>query len=183
MRDCYDHLIIGIEILRVEVARCAIVNLATALVTILLLYLVQLILDNLLAKFLIGQDCIIVLYLAHEFIILCMQLVLLNACKLCQTHLDNCSSLNLRESETFHKCSSCISRRLGSLYQAHNLVDVVRSNYQAFYNVRTLFGLTQFILGTTDNDLMTVFHEAAYALLQREKLRTATYKSNTVHAE
>ena len=183
MRDCDDHLVIGIEILWVEVARCAVVNLTTTLITVLILNLIKFVLDDLLTELLVGKDSIIVLNLAHELLVLGMQLVLLDSGKLSKTHLDNCGSLNLAEVEALHEGSPCIGRRLGSLDKTYHLVDVVRSDDQALNDVGTLLGLAELVLCTADNHLMTVLNEVADAVLECEQLWTSLYKSNTVHAE
>ena len=57
-----------------------------------------------------------------------MQLLLLQACELCQTHVDDGLGLNLVEVEANHQVLSGLLGRLAGLDDVHDLVNIVRSD-------------------------------------------------------
>ena len=72
----------------------------------------------------------------------------------------------------------------------HHLVDIVAGNDQSLEDMSALLGFVQIELRTADCHLMTVIHEIADALLQREQLRAklqmvvlARHQRNAVHSE
>ena len=74
--DGHHHLVVGIEVLGVELVGVG-HDFRAAHVTELLLHFQQFVLDDLAAQVVVGEYLVEVLYLLHQFVILGMQLVLL----------------------------------------------------------------------------------------------------------
>ena len=86
MRDGYDDLVVSIEVLGIELF-CAGKNLCTTLVAKLILNLDEFVLHYLTAKLVIGKNLVVVLDLLHQLVVFCMQFLLIQTCKLSQTHI------------------------------------------------------------------------------------------------
>ncbi len=124
MRNGDNHLIVSIEVFRIEVFR-SVYDFRTALVTVLLFHLEQLILDNLLAKLVVHQNFLEVSNLLHQFLIFVVQLVLHQSGKLSQTHFNDSSGLNFSQFEASHQVVHRLVRSLGSTDDTDNFVDIV----------------------------------------------------------
>ena len=70
-----------------------------------------------------------------EFVELCMQFVLFQACQLTQTHVHNLACLNLVEVESSHQVVHRFLWTLGCTYDVYHLVDVVAGNDETFEDV------------------------------------------------
>ena len=137
MRNGDNHIIISIEILRVELLSRE-DNLRTALVAILLLDLDQLVLDDLHLHTLVSQHCVVVVDTLLQLITLGSQLAVLQTGQCTQAHLHNSRRLQLRQTELLHQR---LTTRFGILRctdRMDHLVDIILSNQQTQHNVQTL---------------------------------------------
>ena len=71
----HNHFVVGIEVFCVKLL-CAGEDLRAAIITVLLLYLYQLVLDNLLAELVVSKDLIEVLDFLQQVIVLVVQVLL-----------------------------------------------------------------------------------------------------------
>ena len=64
-----------------------------------------------------------------------------------------------------------------------HLIDVVTCNNQSTQDVHTFLGLTQIILGASDDHIMTMLHEVAYEIAKCQQLWASLDQCNAVHTE
>ena len=112
-----------------------------------------------------------------------MELLLLQACELTQTHLDDGLALQLIQAKACLKSALCIGRCLTLLDDLHYFVDVVAGNDVALQNVSPLFSLAEVVLRAADGNIVTMGDEIADEVLQGEQLRTPLNQGDAVHAE
>ena len=180
--DGHHHLVVGIEVLSVELFGAG-HDLCLALVGILLLHLYQFVLDNLAAQVVVGQDLIVVCNLCLQFVELVVQVLLAQTSQLAQAHVHDSLRLQFVQVEACLQVALCILRSLAGTDYTHHLIDVVTGDNQTLQDMCTFLGLAQFILCTADNHLMTVIHEVADAVLQCQQTGASLYQSDCVHAE
>ena len=94
VRDGDDHILICIEVFRIEFL-CRKSDLRTSLVSVLLLHLHGLILDDSHLESLVGKHILTVGDELHELVIFALKLFSFESCELTQTHLDDCRGLSL----------------------------------------------------------------------------------------
>ena len=98
MRNCYDHILVCIEVLRIELfGRHR--DFSPARVTVLFLHLEGLVLDDLHLHAFVCKHILAVADELHELVILALELLAFKSGKLTQTHLDDGSSLRIGKSE------------------------------------------------------------------------------------
>ena len=182
MRNCNHHFIVGVEVFRIELFG-SIYDFRTTLVTVFLLHFNKLILDNLLAELLIRQNFFEISNLLHQLFVFGMQLILQKSSKLTKTHFYDGTSLNFRQLEAIHQISNCLIRSLCRTYDTDNFINIIGSNDQSFQDMSTLLCLTQIILCTTNNYLVTMFNKQTNQVFQVQQLRSSMYQSNIVHPE
>ena len=180
--DGDDHLIVGIEVFRIEFFR-SIYDFRTAVVTVFLFHFNQFVLDDLLAKLLVAQYFLEVSNLLHQVLIFGMELVLHQTGELAQTHFHDGAGLYLTQVEAGHQVGNRLVRGLGRTDDADYLVDIVGSDNQTFEDVGTFLGLAQVVACTADYHLVTVFHKIFNQVLQVEQTRTAMNQRHVVHTE
>ena len=64
--------------------------------------------------------------------------------------------MRVGKAKALGKASRCLFVGLAAANNLDNFVDVVQGNEQAFKNMSALFGLAQFVLGTTRDDVLLV---------------------------
>ena len=174
-----DHLIIGVEILGIEIFGI-VFDLCPPAISKSYFQFEKLIFDNAHQQGFRRQYFLIVLYLFHNGFIFCMELVLFQAGQLPQTHFHNCSGLNFRQVEPLHKPFPGFIRGFGTPDDGDNLVDVVAGNDQSFEDMCPFFSLLQFIAGSPCDHILPVFHKIADQLFQVEHPWSAVDKSDVV---
>ena len=124
--DSDEHVVIAVEIFCIELSG-GIVYIGPALITELVAYLCQLTLDKFTALVVVIEDEFKTAYLLHQFIVVLVELILLQPGQTAQLHLEYRIGLCLSELE-------CINKRdAGSVgvgrvaYDANHLIDVLRS--------------------------------------------------------
>ena len=102
MRDRDHHILICVEVLWIELL-CRKSDLCPSCITVLLLHLKGLVLDDLHLHALVCKHILAVVDELHELVILVLELLTLETCELTQTHLDDGSSLNVCKAECRHE--------------------------------------------------------------------------------
>ena len=174
-----DNRVIGIEVLGIELVLVR-NNLRTALITIFLLHLKQLVLHNLLAKLWVAEYLLEVCYLSFEFFILCVQLVHTQARELRESHIDDCLRLQLVYVKPLLQVCLSLAWRLACADDMYNLVDIVASNDETFQNVCALLCLLQVVLCTPYGNVMPVVNEVFYTLYKGQQFWTSFYQCNAI---
>jgi len=176
----YYNRIIGVEILRIELLT-RILYLRAALVSILFLNLQKLVFHYLLAQFGVVEYRLQVSNLSLKLLILCMQLLHAQTCKLCKAHVDYRLRLQLVQLKPCLKVALCVGRSLRLAYDMHNFVYIVACYYQSFKYVGTLLCLAQVKLCAAYGDVMAVLNKIFHTLFKREQARTSVDKGNAIH--
>ena len=182
VRDGDDHVVVGVEVLGVELLR-GVDNLRAALVAVLLLDLEQLLLDNLELHADVGQHLLQVGNLLFELVALGHQLAVLEPREGAQTHLDDGRSLDVAQPEALnHRLLGGV----GGLRRADdvdNLVDVVLGDEQTQHDVEALLGLAQLEARAAHHHVVAVVDEVLDQVAQVEQLRAAVDQRDVVHRE
>ena len=155
-------------------------NLCAALVAILLLDFQQVVLHDLLATLRVVENLLQVGNQLHQVVILLVQLLDAQTCKLRQTHIDNSLRLQLVQLEAGFQVTLSIGRCLRVTYDAHHLVNIVHGNDQAFQYVSTFLSFAQVVLRAADGHLMAVFNEVLHTILEVQQPRTALHQRNVI---
>src|SRR5690606_3816414 len=121
MRNGNNHLIISVEILRIEFA-CGGNNLSPPFVSEFVLYLEKLILDNLHLELLVCKNLVQVFDEFFNLLVFSMQLILFQPGELPQAHLHDCSRLNISQPESLHQP---LTRDVSILRRPDNSYDLI----------------------------------------------------------
>ena len=171
MRYGYHHLVVGIEIFRIEIdVRCR-VDFGAAFVAIFLFQFGQFVFDDLVTPFDVCQNVVQIVNQLHQFGIFVFQLVDAQTGELRQTHIDNGFRLQFVQLETCLQAALSIGRRAARANDAHHFVDVVHSHNQAFENVRTLLRLAQIEFGAARYHLQTMLYKVFNKVFQVQQFR------------
>ena len=124
VRDGDDHFVIGIEIFRIELFR-SIYDFRTTVVAVFFFHFNQLVLDDLLAEFLVAQNFFEVSDLLHQVFVFGMELILHQSGELAQAHFYDSTCLDFAQVEAGHQVRDSFVRSLGGTDNADYLVNVV----------------------------------------------------------
>ena len=160
MRDGDNHILVSVEVLRIELLR-SVNNLRTALIAILLLDFEQLLLHNAELHRLVSEYGCEVVDSLLQLIALCREFAMLQTCQRTQTHIYDSGSLQIGQAETLREGSLCLIHALGVANDANNLVDIILCNEQTENNVHTLLGLAQIVAATAYHNLVAMIYEVA----------------------
>ena len=177
-----DNRVVRVEVFGVELVLVRL-DLRAALVAVLLLHLLQVVLHHLLAKLRVAENLLEVGNLTLQLLKLGVQLVDAQAGELREAHVDDGFRLQFVEVEALLEVALSVGRSLGSTDDAHNLVDVVAGDNQAFEDMGTLLSLLEVVLCAAYGDVVTVLYEILNALLKREQTRATVDKRNAVDRE
>ena len=166
VRDGDDHVVVGVEILGIELLR-SIDDLRAALVAVLLLDLQQLVLDDLHLHRHVGQHLREVGDESHQLVALGNELAVLEARQGAQTHLDDRRSLDVIQLEALHHRLLGLVGGLRRADDPHDLVDVVLGDQQALDNVQPLLGLALVEARAADDHVVAVVNEVADQVAHR----------------
>ena len=158
MRNGDHHLLIGVEIFRIELLG-AHHELRAAFVAVFLPQLDHLVLDDLHLQFGIHQHLLEVFDPLAQFVVFGFELVALEAGQRAEAHVDNRSGLHLAQRETLDQTDFRLVRGFRRPDDADHLVNVVHRDEQPFEDVRPLLGLFQIVLRTAHHHVVAVTDE------------------------
>ena len=182
VRDCDHHILVRIEVFRIELLSRE-SDLRSSLVTVLLLHLHCLILDDAHLEINVREHILAVSDELHELVILALELLSFESGELTEPHLDNGSSLRFRESECRHELSLCLFHRLGCSDYSDDLIDHIKSLEESLEDMSPLLSLIKIELCPAKNHLVTMLHKVLDEVLEVERTRTSVYKGDIVHRE
>ena len=177
-----NYRIIWIEILCIELMFIR-NNLCAAVITVFLLYLVQLILHHLLTKFGIRKNVFQISDEFFQFIIFCMQLIHAKSCQLRQTHVNNGLTLQIIQVKPLFQISLSFRRRLTSTDDVNHFVNVVACNNQAFQDMGAFLRFLQLKLGPADGYIMAMLHKVLHTFFQAQQAWTTFNQRDVVNRE
>ena len=182
MTNGYDHFIIGIEIFGIKLLLREF-DFTTTLIAIFFLHFNELIFHYFLAKFVITQNLLVISDLALQFFKFLMKFVLLDIGELCQSHIHNGLCLNIIKLKTRHQILDSSLRRLRTADDAYHLINIIAGNDKPFKNMSTFLSFAQIITCTAYHDIVTMLYKMTYAVLKRQRFRTAMHQSNAIDRE
>ena len=182
MGDGDDHILIGVEVFRIELVG-AHGNFAAAGISVLRLHLGALIFHDLELESLAAENLDAVGDELLEFVELGLQFLALESCELAETHLDDGLGLGLGETELADQPLAGLVHALGCTDVGDYLIDNVNGFEKAFQDVGALLGLVEVEFSAAHNHLVTEVYEVGDNLLERERARTALYQSDVVDGE
>ena len=180
--DGDDHLLVGDGVLDAEVGGIVFDGRA-AIVAILLAQFLQFLFDDLHQHIVVAEYFLAALNEAHFLIVLVLQLLVLQAGKLGQTHVDDGAGLQVAELVALHQALAGLVGRLAGADECYYLVDDVDGAQQSGQDVGTLLGLGHLKARAAGHHLLAVLHKVLYQLLEVQQLRTAVHQRNIVHCE
>ena len=165
-------------------------DLCTAVITIFLLHLIEIVFHHLFAKLGIVENRLQISNLLLQLLIFSVQLIHSQSGELRKSHVHDGLALEIVEVEALLQIGLSLSRCLAAPDDMHHLVDIVAGDDQSFKDMSALLGFVQIELSTADGHLMTVLHKIADALFQREQLRAklqmvvlARHQRDAVHSK
>ena len=182
MRYRDHHILVGIEVLRIEFL-CRKSDFSPPRITVLLLHLKGLVLDDTHLELLVRKDILAVSDELHELVILALELLPLESCELTQTHLHDRRRLYIGESECSHELVLGILNALRSAYDVDYLVDDIKSLKESLEDMRPLLSLLEVESGPSYDDIMPVSYEILDKVLEVQRTRTSVHESHVVHRE
>ena len=182
MRDSDHHILVSIEVLRIELL-CRKSDFRPAGIAVFLLHLESLVLDDLHLHALVRKHILAVADELHELVILVLELLPLESCELAETHLDDCSSLHIGEAECSHELVLRLFHALRRTDDIDDLVDHIKSLEETFEDMGSLARLLEVELCPSHDNLMTMSDEVLDQLLKVEGTRSAVHEGDIVHRE
>ena len=182
VRDGDDHLVVGVEVFRVEIAREG-VDFRAALVTIFVADFHKLLLDYLAEHMLVVENVVVMGYELHQFVVLVAEFLHFESGELAESHLNYCAGLYLVELEALRKSQACLLRGLAATDYGYHLVDVVGGDHQTFQYVGAFLSLAQVVACAAEHHVAAVVHKRRENLFKIQRLGTSVHKCHVVHAE
>ena len=177
-----DHVVVGIEVLGVELLG-GVDDLRAALVAVLLLDLEQLVLDDLHLHRDILEHLREVGDQLRQLVALGDELAALQTGQGAQAHLDDGRRLDVGQVEALdHRLLGQVGR-LRRADDVHDLVDVVLRDEQTQHDVQPLLGLALVEARAAHDDVVAVVDEVADQVAHRQQLRAAVHQRDVVHGE
>ena len=170
-RDRDDHVLVGDEVLDVEVTRL-VGDLGTTLVGIAALDLEHLVADDLLDEALVTQDALVI-----------GNLLALESGQTAQSHLEDVICLDLRKPEALDETRACLGIIARRTDDGNDLVDVVERDDQTLEDVGTLLGLAQLVARATLNDVDLMVDVVVQHVLKAQDVRHAVDQRKVIDAE
>ncbi len=180
--DGDDHVVVGIEILGIEVAG-GVVYVGAACVAILVAYLDELLFDYGATHVVVREYQFESGYLLLQLVILVFELVLLQTGELTQTHLDDGRGLRVGEGETLLELFASVHGVGRAADDAYHLVDVLRGYDETLEYVGALLSLAQLIFSAAYHHFVAVGHKLADEFLEVERAGTSVDEGHVVDAE
>ena len=120
----------------------------------------------------------------HEFVVLVLELLALQAGQLAQAHFHDGGGLGVRELVAFHQHLAGFVDALGLIADnVDNLVDEVHGLEEAFQDMGALLGFVQLELGAAHHNLVAEVHELLDDFLEAEGAGTAFHQRHVVEGE
>ena len=182
MRNGDDHLVVGVEILRVELFG-SVNDLRAPFVAVFGLHLQQFVLNDLHLQFAAAQHIVEISDLRLQLVALGNQLVVFESRQSTQTHLDNGRSLCVAQTEALHHGLLGQIGILGCPDDVDDLVDVVLRNEQTQHDMQPLLGLDQIEARAPHDHVVAVLDEMPHQIQQIEHHRTTVHQRDVVHRE
>ena len=181
-RDGDDHVLVGDEVLDVQIARL-VADLGAALVPEALLDLFHFLADDELDLALIGKHALVVRDLLAQLGKLGLDLLALQAGQAAQAHLEDVVGLHFGKTEALHQALAglCIVARGAD--DGDDLVDIVERDDEAFQNMGAFLCFAQIVLGAPDNNIFLVQDVVVEYLLQAQHARHAVDQRKVDDAE
>ena len=182
MRNRDDLVIIGIEVLRIELF-CVRYDFRPSFIAIFGLELHGFVLDDFHLHCRICKNIVAPCDEFLQLVVLCLELFPFESGELTESHFHDGRSLCLRESECGHESISGLVHSLGSTDDPDDFVDDIDRLDEAFEDMCSLLRLVQVELGPADNDFVPEIHEHFQDVLERQCPRTTLDKCDIVDGE
>ena len=182
MRDRDDHLLVGDQVLDVDVV-LGVGDLRAPLVAVAVADLEQLLLDQAHHPLLVAEDLAQLLDALDHVGVLGLDLVGLERGEALQAQVEDRLGLDARQLEALHQA---VARGVGVARAADQLdhrVDVGDRDEQALEDVQARLALAQLVLGAAHDHLALVVDVVADHRQQAERARHAVDERDHVHAE
>ena len=181
-RDRDDHVLVGDEVLDVEVTRL-VGDLGTTLVGIAALDLEHLVADDLLDEALVTQDALVIGDLLAQLGEFGLDLLALESGQTAQAHLEDVICLDLRKPEALDETRACLGVIARRADDGDDLVDVVERDDQTLEDVGTLLGLAQLVARATLDDVDLMIDVVVQHVLEAQDVRHAVDQREVVNAK
>ena len=182
LRDRDDHVLLGDEVLDVEVLGRR-RDVGAALVGELLAHLAHLVLDDLQHEVHVAEHLRVPGDLLAQLLELVFDLVTLETGEAAQPHLEDRVGLDLREAEARDEGGLRLGVVGAGTDDPDDLVDIVERDDETLEDVSPLLGLAQLVLGTPRDDVLLVLDVVVQHLLEVERARHAVDERQHDHAE
>ena len=182
VRDGDDHVVVGIEVLGVELLRGK-GDLGAARVAVLLLEVERLLLDDGELLGLAGEDLLTAGDELLELVVLGLELGLLETGELLEAHLNDGGGLRIGETECGNERSLGIVDRVGSADNGYDLVDDVDGAQETFEDMGALLGLVKVELRAAHHHLVAEVDEVGDYLLEGEGAGAASDQGDVIDGE
>jgi len=183
MRKGDHHLLVGDQVLDVEVPSHEGLDLRPAVIAETSLDVQQLGADHAVQLLPAGQQALEVLDGGQQDSLLLLELLALQAGQALQPHVEDGLGLDLGESEALHQPGPSAVGIAGGPDQGNDLVDVVQGLQQARDDVLALAGLLQLVTGAPGDHVATVVDEVPQDLLECQDARNAVHQGQQDHPE
>ena len=183
MGDRDDLVLVGVEVLGVELILGE-GDFGAAGIAVFFLELPGLVLDDAQLQLHAGEDRLAVRDELHQFVVLVLELLALQADELTQAHVHDFGGLDLAEVPAVHQDLAGFVDGSGLVADhVDDLVDDVHRLEEAFQDVGALLRLVQLELRAADNHLVAEVDEVAEDLLEGEGARTSLDEGHVVEGE
>ena len=170
------------QILEVDIFLC-LDDRRAALVGELILDLGELVADDALDLFFIGEDRAQLCHALGQIRKSLLDLLALHARELTERHIDDRLCLLIREQEALHQSRLCRRNGFALFDQGNDLVDVVDRNLVALVNMHLRQRFIQIELGAAGDDLLLELDVVTEDVFEREDLRHAVFEREHVDRE
>ncbi len=182
VRDGDHHLVVGVEVFRIELFG-AHHDLGAAFVAVLLLDLQHLLLHDAQTHLAAGEHAVVVFDPFEQLGVLLFELAALQAGQCPEAHVDDGLCLHFAQAEALHEGRLGHVGRLRTADDGDDLVDMVEGDEQTAEDVGPFLGLVEVVARAALHDVVPVVHEVADEVLQVEQHGTSVHQRDVVHRE
>ena len=180
VRDGYNHLLVGDGVLDAEVDG-VVADGCAALVAVFVAYGDEFLFDDLHQHVVVAKNLLAALDETQLLVIFLLQFLMVQACQLSQTHIDDGVGLRLAKLIFIHQSLTGFGGSLRCFNQSDYLVDDVDGAQKSRQYVRPLLGLGHLEAGASCHHVLAVIDKVLDKVLQVEQHRAAFHQGDVVH--